>query len=135
MAFGFWINSSANIAPTDPAPTIAILILFGTLPFGVITMCWGKITYDYIAVMINSYYTKKMINLSIGRQYLDILPYLIASILMFGVVLLINSFVDNSLLQLILGFISGGLFYAVISIFFFRTEVRDVLSMVKKVKK
>ena len=71
---------------------IAITILFATLPFGVITMCWGKVTYDFIAVLINSYYTKKLINLSIVRQYLDILPYFIASLIII---------VNNSLYEIL----------------------------------
>lgn len=114
---------------------IAVIILFATLPFGVITMCWGKVSYDFIAVLINSYYTKKLINLSIARQYLDILPYFVASIILFGLVFLINSFITNEVVQLILGVIVGGAFYSVVSVIFFRPEVKDVISMVWKGKK
>lgn len=114
---------------------IAITILFATLPFGVITMCWGKVTYDFIAVLINSYYTKKLINLSIVRQYLDILPYFIASLIMFGVVIFINHFIENYTLQLFVGVVSGGLFYALVSLLFFRVEVKDLMSMVWKARK
>lgn len=114
---------------------IAVTILFATLPFGVIVMCWGKVSYDFIAVLINSYYTKKLINLSIARQYLDILPYLGGSILMVGVVYYSKNFISNYTLQLLLGVLIGGLFYLAISLLFFRAEVKDVLSMVRKIKK
>lgn len=114
--------------------TIAISILLVTLPFGIVIMCWGKIVYDYIAVLINTYYTKKLINLSLSQQFLDILPYFLASVIMASLVLLFNLFVANYMIQLLLGITIGGLIYCCLSLLFFRSEFNDVLSVIKKMK-
>jgi O-antigen/teichoic acid export membrane protein len=114
--------------------TIAISILLVTLPFGIIIMCWGKITYDFIAVLINSYYTNKLIKLSMFQQLLDILPYLLASVVMAIVVLLFNCFIGNYLMKLLFGMIIGGVVYSFSSILFFRSELKEVLSVIKKMK-
>lgn len=114
--------------------TIAISILLITLPFGIIIMCWGKIMYDFIAVLINSYYTNKLIKLSMFQQLLDILPYLLASVVMAIVVLLFDCFIGNYLMKLLFGIVIGGVVYSFSSILFFRSELKEVLSVIKKMK-
>lgn len=67
--------------------TIATLILFASIPFGIEGMCWGRVLYSLIAAYLNSYYTKSLIGLSFMEQVKDIYPSLLLALFMGGVVL------------------------------------------------
>ncbi len=114
---------------------IAISVLLVTLPFGIYIMCCGKVFYDFLAVFINTYYTKKLINLGMYQQLLDILPYFVVSLIMAFVVLLSNHFISSHLIKLLMGVAIGGLVYYIISLFFFRSEINEVLSIIRRVIK
>ncbi len=55
--------------------SVAILIYAATI--GVEAICWGMVIYTQIAVIINSFYTGKLINLSWWRQQRDYMPYFV----------------------------------------------------------
>ena len=61
--------------------TISTLILFASIPFGVIAICVSKIIYTQIAVFINTYYTGKMFGLGYIAQIKDFSKYFFLSIL------------------------------------------------------
>lgn len=56
--------------------TLSTIILFASIPFGVIGICVSKIIYTQLAVFINCYYTGKIFNLGYWMQVKDFLPYL-----------------------------------------------------------
>ncbi|WP_455962130.1 lipopolysaccharide biosynthesis protein [Bacteroides bouchesdurhonensis] len=99
---------------------IAILILIITIPFGVVVMCWGRVLYSIFAVIINGYFTNKLIGLSLFSQILDILPYFVGSLCMAGLVLVINTLDFSPIIQLSVSFIVGVSFYSLLSFLFFR---------------
>lgn len=61
--------------------TISIVILFASIPFGVIGICVSQIIYTQIAIFINTYYTGKLFNLGYMTQLKDFSGYLIKSII------------------------------------------------------
>lgn len=61
--------------------TIAIVILFAAIPFGVLAICISKVIYSQIAVICNTYYTGKYFNLGYRQQLMDFLPYVGNSII------------------------------------------------------
>lgn len=92
--------------------TIAILIFIISLYWGIIGVCWGRCIYGFIAVYLNSYYTKSLIDLSILRQLKDILKPLCLSLTM-GAIVLVFSNIDynldlvvNCALSILIGIIS-----------------------------
>ena len=60
--------------------TIATLILFSAIPFGVLTICFSKIVYDQIAIVINTYYSGKLFNMGYFSQLKDFIGYFFASL-------------------------------------------------------
>ena len=54
--------------------TIAITILVISIQWGVIGICWGRVLYSIIATIINTYYTKRLKQLSLLQQLKDIIP-------------------------------------------------------------
>mgnify|MGYP000063835639 FL=1 len=97
--------------------TIATIILFASIPFGIVGMCWGRVLYSVIATYLNSYYTKSLIGLSLGTQIKDILPSLMIAILMGIIVHGSTMLLSNAILQLLVGFIVGVGCYFIISKF------------------
>jgi len=59
--------------------TISFIILFASLPFGVIAICFSKVIYSQIATYINTYFTGKLFGLTYWEQLKDYIPYLIYS--------------------------------------------------------
>lgn len=112
--------------------TIATTILFLSIPFGIIGMCWGRVLYSLIAVYLNAYYTKKLIGLSFWMQMKDIAPSLFTAFLMGGLVYLINWTDLDSCLQLLIGFIVGVLFYFSAMYIFQRHLVLNFLQLIKR---
>ena len=105
-----------------------------TSPLGVIVMCYGQIVNSFIALIINTYYTGKLINVGFGRQIRDLFPTLLLSISMFTVILLANTFVANIYAQLVLGMLIGFVYYIALSIAFKFTELYELSSILRRKK-
>lgn len=60
---------------------IAVLILFASIPFGVIGICVSKIIYTQIAVFINTYYTGKLFGMGYFTQLKDFVGFFILSVI------------------------------------------------------
>ncbi len=60
---------------------IAVVILFASIPFGIIGICISKVIYTQIAVYINTYYTGKLFGLSYWTQFKDYIIYFFASVI------------------------------------------------------
>ena len=116
--------------------SIAISILFVTMPFGIMAMCWGRVLYGFIAFYINSYYTKKLINLGFWNQLQDFLPYLILSGLTGGLTILLYHITP---MQPIGAFLAGIVFYGfsymVLSIALFKEIKEEAQLLINKMKK
>lgn len=109
--------------------TIALLILFASMPFGIVIMCWGRVLYSVIATILNMHYTKCLIGLSIFDQLKDIIPYLIISIFIGMVAFVSNNMFDSSLYRILAGTIVASLVYLLFTVLFFRV---DIVELVKR---
>lgn len=112
--------------------TIATLILFASIPFGIEGMCWGRVLYSLIAAYLNSYYTKSLIGLSFMEQVKDIYPSLLLALFMGGVVFISIGFITHPALQLLAGILIGSTCYLFISYWLHFEALHEILSMVKR---
>lgn len=112
--------------------TIATIILFASIPLGIVGMCWGRVLYSVIATYLNSYYTKSLIGLSLGTQIKDILPSLMIAVLMGIIVYGSTMLLSNAILQLLVGFIVGAGCYFIISKFFKMDSLAELFSLIKR---
>jgi len=87
--------------------TIATLILFAAIPFGVLAICISKIVYDQIAIVINTYYSGKLFNMGYFSQLKDFIGYFFASIGACIPAYLITLTNFSYIVQLILGIVSA----------------------------
>lgn len=111
---------------------IGVMILAITLPQGLIVFCYGTIFSSMISLVINTYYTGKLINVGYFKQMGDLLPIFTLSMVMFGIILISNHFIDNMYLQILVGGILGGTVYLGGAFLFKFKELDDVKYMFKR---
>ena len=111
---------------------IGVTILFCSLPFGLLVMCYTGILSSVICLAINTYYTGKLINVGFFMQMKDISVTLILSLMMFALVFWGISMLNDDVLKLICGIIGGGLFFMVASLMLRMKELTYIKELVKK---
>lgn len=111
---------------------IATIILFLSIPFGILGMCWGRVLYSLIATYMNTYYTKSLVGLSFTTQMRDIFPYFLLSIVMGSGICLSNILLEDSVLQLVSGILVGSGLY-LLSAFLLKLDcLTDLFFIFKK---
>ena len=113
---------------------LGVSVLIVAIPYGIMWMCIGKIITSIICLAINTYYTGKLINVGFFKQMGDLFPILILSISMGAIVYVINLFIGNMLLQIIIGLTIALLYYLSISYIIKSKELLYLLSLLKKNK-
>lgn len=111
---------------------LGVTMLVVTSPFGLVIMCYGQIVNSFIALIINTYYTGKLINVGFIRQMRDLFPTLVLSVSMFVLIMLFNSLITNIYLQLVVGIIIGIIYYITFSIVFKFSEFKELMSIVRR---
>lgn len=112
---------------------LGLLILFLTIPLGILYMCIGLVVHSLIALVINTYYTGKLINLGFIIQVKDLLPSLFYSLLMGGFLYFFSVIFSQSyLLILLLGTVLGLAFYIIISYIFKSSELVYLKNVIQR---
>lgn len=111
---------------------IAVSIIFLSIPFGLIGMCWGRVIYSLIATYMNTYYTNSLIGLSFMTQMRDILPYFLLSVAMGACVYFFTFSIGNAYFQIIIGLCMGGSLYVLLAFLFKFTCLTELLLLLKK---
>lgn len=111
---------------------IGLAILVITLPQGLIIFCIGRIISSMVSLVINTYYTGKLINVGYFKQMGDLLPIFTLSMVMFGIILISNHIIDNMYLQILVGGILGGAVYLGGAFLLKFKELDDVKYMLKR---
>lgn len=107
------------------------IVLFISIPFGIVFFCWGIVFQNLIALYANTYYTGKLIGYGFVDQLLDIKNSLLASIVMYVVVSLLLLFIDNVYYQLGAGVIVGVAVYFIIAYILKFEEFGEIQSVIE----
>lgn len=75
---------------------LAFLILFLSIPFGIIMIVIGRALYEYLAFSFNCYYTGKILYYGWLKQLRDLLPIFINCIAMGVIMTIVMTFVQTS---------------------------------------
>ena len=111
---------------------LGITVLCITAPFGLVVMCYGQIFNSIVALVINTYYTGKLINVGFIRQMKDLLPTILLSLIMFGAILLVNGFIEVNMHRLVIGVLVGIIVYASGSYIFKFKELQTLFSLIRR---
>lgn len=94
---------------------IGVTILFCSLPFGLLVMCYTGILSSVMCLALNTYYTGKLIGVGFFMQMRDISITLFTSLTMFCLVFWGISLIHDDIIKIICGIIGGGVFFIVLS--------------------
>ncbi len=108
------------------------IVLFATAPFGVLFMCYGIIVTSVFALVINTYYTGKLINVGFIKQIKDIYPIMAVSFITGFLAYLPSLILSGSYLQLSLGGFLGALFFIGASYFLKFSELNEMINFLFK---
>ena len=111
---------------------LGVAVLCVTAPFGLMVMCYGQIFSSLVSLVINTYYTGKLINVGFVRQMRDLLPTTILCLIMFTLILLVNHFIGNDVVELCTGIVVCVVFYSLSSRVFKFSELDELLSLIKR---
>lgn len=111
---------------------VGTAILFATLPFGLIAMCYGKIASSLICVGINTYYNESLIGYGYLKQMKNMMPILILSLTMGAAVWLLINIISGLWAKLIAGILAGTAIYITGAIVFRFPELRELIDILKR---
>ena len=90
---------------------LCVIVLFVTIPRGILIMCFGSVAVAVMSLLINTYYTGKLINVGFASQMRDLLPSLLYSVVMGLTVWLCTRSISSVYLQLLVGIPIGVVVY------------------------
>ena len=111
-----------------------VIILIVTLPLGIVAMCFGRVVSSIISLIWNTYYTKKLINYGFVNQMKDLLHIIVHSLVMGFIVLLVMYFMPTIWVKLIVGVLSGMVYY-IFGAYVMRFPEMDELLTILKFKR
>lgn len=89
----------------------AIVFIYAAINFSLVGLCITDFFYTMFVLVLNTYYTGKLIHVGYFHQMKDIMPSLILSLIMYGTILLTKTLTDNLIMQIIIGVIVGASIY------------------------
>jgi O-antigen/teichoic acid export membrane protein len=112
--------------------TLGLALLFASIPFGIIVMCYANFVTCVFAVVVNTIMTSKTLGVPFWNQVKDIAPVFLHSMIMGGLVYAITFFVSNNVACLTIGIIVGMLYYFFVSRLFMNELMQDALYMIRR---
>lgn len=109
-----------------------ILLLLMTVPFGVIWIAVGRAAYSMYAFALNCRYTKKLMGYGLKDQFFDVLPIFVYSAVSYLAVVCCKFVVNNPVLQLIAGGVTGLCIYLLVSYVFKDKTLLYIISFIKE---
>lgn len=88
--------------------------------FGIIGLVWSAVASSALALLVNTYYSDKLINYSTKQQLVEMIPTLLTAICMYAVILLVAEYTISLplILQIFLNFTIGIVAYIGLSYIF-----------------
>ena len=113
---------------------IGVTILCISLPMGILVFCYAQIVSSLVSLIINTYYTGKIINVGFIKQMQDLSPTLLLSIAIFIINIVIVQLVSNMILQLVIGITLSAVIFLFIVYLFRFSELEDILYLIRRNK-
>lgn len=102
------------------------------LPLGLVAFCYANIGSSLLCLVVNSWYTGKLYNFGIVKQFKDLIPILTISLIVFVVSLSMTFIFDNMIVQIVSGILVSVVFYIGSALLLKFKEIEDVKFLLKK---
>ncbi len=112
----------------------AIVFIYAASHFSLEMLCVTDFFYTMFALVCNTYYTGKLINVGYLKQIRDILPSLCLGLMMFGLVSVSIKCTNILILQILIGTIVGVSFYLGLSYILKFDEIKEVKYLLNRKK-
>ena len=109
---------------------VGVCILCITIPHGVAWMVCGGVLSSLISLVINTYYTGKLLKIGLFIQIKDMLPIIVISSIMWLFIHILMLFLVDVYLQLFVGIVAGLFIYIFFSKLFLNSEWKYLVSMI-----
>lgn len=111
---------------------IGICIMCVTISHGIVWMVGGGIVSSMISLIINTYYTGKLIHVGYLRQMGDLLPIFVVSFIMWLLIHASFMLMSNIYIQLPLGIAVGMVTYVTVAKFLLKNEWDEAVEMIPR---
>lgn len=111
---------------------LGLALLFASIPFGIIVMCYANLVTCVFAVIVNTIMTSKTLGVPFWNQVKDIAPVFLHSMIMGGLVYGSTFLISNNVTCLIIGIFVGIVYYFLVSKFFMNELMQDALYMIRR---
>lgn len=111
---------------------IGIGILCLTVPLGIKAMCIGSIVSSLLGLVVNTYYTQKLISLGFIRQMRDLMPTLVYVATMGLVVWIVAGCFESNVWKLIAGIMVGCVWYILISSLTRSSDWKEIIAIIQR---
>lgn len=111
---------------------VITIILVLTIKRGIIVLVGGYAICTFIAFIINTYYTKRLIGVTLWKQLQVIIPSIIISLIMLFIVLLFNMIDMNMYLKLVANIMLCLIIYGGLVYFFRKNIMKEMISLLKR---
>jgi O-antigen/teichoic acid export membrane protein len=112
---------------------LVTLVIIG-FQFGVFGLLWSSVLFSLLSLFVNTYYSGDIISYSTKKQFYDLIPTILSSLLMLLSIFMLSFFMINSsnFLQLFLSAMTGGVVYFFAALFMKNESLSNLLSLLYK---
>ena len=111
--------------------SIIILTMILTIPRGIVWMVFGTVFTTFVAFIINTLATQRLVNVGLFKQVKEFVPILVVSLIMVAIIYFANNIINNMYIQLFGGFVIGVITYSLSAYTFKLKALTDVLKFLK----
>lgn len=111
---------------------IVTIAIFICVPFGIMGICIGSICTSIISLVINTYYTGKLIHVGFLRQMQDMTPTMLSSFAMGATVYFSTMPFEKDIIKLAIGIPLGILVYIGIAKAFHMSELQEAINIIHR---
>lgn len=111
---------------------LGVAILCVTIPLGLTAMCYGRVFSSVVCLVINTYYTKKIIGYGFFNQMKDLAHIILHTFVMGAIVFTAVHCLPTLWLQLVIGTMLGAGYYILGAYFMRFEELQEILLLLKR---
>lgn len=111
---------------------IGLTTMCCALPFGLVAFCSAGIFTSYLHLFINTWYSKKIINVGFVDQMKDLLPMQLNCFVMGALCIVAQMPFDNYLVKLLVAIPVGVIYYLISSQFFCKEQFNELVNIIKR---
>ncbi len=112
---------------------LTIICIAAAWNYGIIGLVWSSVAASILALLVNTYYSDRLIRYSTKQQLIEMIPTLLVSIAMFGIIKIVAQYTTSLelILQILVNFIAGIVSFLSISYIFRLAPFHFLLKIIK----